>query len=412
MKNLILLTALFHAPAALACGQSTHIWVGIHAVDHLPEGELKELMSQEAVFPWLVNGAMFPDGGYSPLTQNGYGETAHWEPFQTAWMARVRTDFGPDFTDPAADGRIAFLMGLAAHGLADQIFDGIYLTRSLFYDGQERWDRYGNVDTSTDIAMTAAVGPMPIVDDVVPYDDLVSTFANYGQPVDRSTIELGQLSLRIAVQYVGNVGQSAEAEEYKAQYPWANGHLTDPTKPGNAGCMSEAVAAYWLTLWDRLHERYDPDATPVIYTWPRPEEANHPHAASDIESQIGAVFARAVDTDTLGEGRIVVTDEEGAEHPVTWRMYYGDNTNVLNLWPTTDWADDMDYTVTVQPGVTSFDGEALGEPASFGFTTKEQLTPEAGGVGCEEGGCSTPGGGAAIWLALLTLPARRRRPKA
>lgn len=403
MRTLIAVTLSFLATDALACGQTTHVWVGLHAVDHLPEGELKSLLSRPEMVPYLVNGSMFPDGGYSPIVRDGYGETAHWEPFQTAWMDWIRTTYGPDFTNPEADGRIAFLFGLAAHGMADQVYDGIYLTRSLAYDGQEAWDTWGDVDKATDIAMASEVGAFPILDleDVVPYDDLVRVFAAYGQPVEKNTLSNGQLSLRLAIQYVGAMGQSAEAETYKAQYPWATAHMTNPDIPGSPACISAAVAAYWETMWDRLHGDWSPDDRPIVYTWPHPDEADHPTSAADLESQIGAVLARATDLETLGPGAIVVTDEAGREHPVTWRLYYGDNTNVLNLWPTEDWADNTDYTVTLQPGATSFDGEVLAEPASFSFTTKP--TRE----GC--GGCATGSPQALGLAAALGLVAVRRR---
>jgi hypothetical protein len=37
---------LFLVANALACGQTTHIWTALHAVDHLPDGPLKTLLSE------------------------------------------------------------------------------------------------------------------------------------------------------------------------------------------------------------------------------------------------------------------------------------------------------------------------------------------------------------------------------
>ena len=69
---------------AHANGQTTHVWITLEAVGHLDDGPLKELLSKPEVFDALVNGAMFPDGGYA----NGdhYGELAHWEPLQQAYL--------------------------------------------------------------------------------------------------------------------------------------------------------------------------------------------------------------------------------------------------------------------------------------------------------------------------------------
>ncbi len=407
--GIVLATWALSGPA-WACGQSTHVWIGIHALDHLPEGELKDLLSKEEHFAELVNGAMFPDGGYSPIVRDAYGETAHWEPFQTTWMNWIRDTYGTDLEDPEAQARLVFLMGLAAHGMADQVYDGVYLTRSLFYDGEAAYSAGNSVDTATDVAIVSYVGALPIVEDVVPYDDLVHVFNLHGQPVERSKLEAGQASLRIAIQWVGAVGESPEAEDYKAQFPWASEHLLDTAIPGSPACISAPVAAYWQALWDRFHERYDFEARAVVHTFPEPTRANHPTSAADIESQIGAVLGRALTTASLESEGIEVTDQDGVPHEVTYRLYYGNGSNVLNLYPTGDWAEDAVYTVTLNPGLESFDGRVLEQPASFQFTTGAEplVGPEdvEDDVACE--GCAT-GTGSWGWLGLLGLAGLRRR---
>ena len=400
MRTLLITAALLASPAAIACGQSTHVWVGIEAVDHLPEGELKALLSREDLFAERVNGAMFPDGGYSPLTQDGYGETAHWEPFQTAYLNWIRDTYDPPYTGEAAP-HVAFLMGLAAHGMADQIYDGVYLARALLYDGP-----LDDVDRASDISLTARTGPMPVVDDVVPYDTLAQVFDAYGQPTSPRTMATGQASLRIAVTFTSNAGQDeAQAAEADEAYPWTSSNLIAPEVFCSPACIQPAVAAYWQSIWERLHDRFDFTAQPVFQTWPEHGATGQPREAASIESQISVALTRALDLDSLTPSRVVVTDAQGNEHPTAFRMYYGNGSNVLNVWPLEDWAPDTAYTLTLGPGITSFDGQTLTAPWSMSFdTTEVDLGSEPERLcGCDQRS------GLAAWWWLAIVAFRRRR---
>ena len=62
---------------ALGNGQTTHVWITRHGLEHLPDGELKQLLIDNE--RQLLNGTMFPDGGYAFSPQHPYAETAHWE---------------------------------------------------------------------------------------------------------------------------------------------------------------------------------------------------------------------------------------------------------------------------------------------------------------------------------------------
>ena len=401
MRNLLLLSALWLPADALACGQSTHIWIGLHAIEHLPPGQLKDLLSDPAMQTLEINGSMFPDGGYSPLTQDAYGEDAHWEPFQTAWMNWVMDTYPQPYSDEAL-GDIAFILGAAAHGMADQAYDGVFLTRSRIYDGPEPWASY-NSDHTTDVVFVSQVGPQPQVDDeTVPYDKLAHVFDLYGNPTEVRTMKLGQTSLQAAVQFVAaEAADPAVLADYLAQFPWSTEHLNDEDMPGSPACMGAVVAAYWQTLWDRLHGDFDKDKSAVIWSWPPDGSFQHERSAKSIESQISFVFARAVDQDTLTPDAITVTDEDGVDHPHEHGLYYGNRSNVVNLLPVGDWAEDTTYTVTVQPGVTSFDGVQIEEPYSFTFSTGEP--PKV----C---GCASDGrGGAGFLVALAATASLRRR---
>jgi len=76
---------------ARANGQTSHLWISDTALDQLPDGELRDFLTRDDLQLMLRNGSMFPDGGYA--VGDGYGEIAHWEPFQTAYLVWIRDSF-------------------------------------------------------------------------------------------------------------------------------------------------------------------------------------------------------------------------------------------------------------------------------------------------------------------------------
>ena len=115
------LILLLLSGTALANGQTTHLWITETARTHLPAGELADLLTGQSDV--LRVGTMFPDGGYA--IGHGYGEVAHWEPFQGLLRDWILDNFDdPTGTDAAP--YVAFYLGLASHGMADQVFDSMY----------------------------------------------------------------------------------------------------------------------------------------------------------------------------------------------------------------------------------------------------------------------------------------------
>lgn len=393
---------LWMAAAAWACGQSTHVWVLEHALaEHVPpSGALHDLVSRPELFDLLVNGAMFPDGGYSPLADHGYGETAHWEPFQTTYLAWI----AEQPAGLARDEHLALVLGMAAHGMADQVFDGVYLPRSQVYDA-DSWAERDDVDTVTDVAMAAAQGARVLPEDVVPYGELPAIFARHGVDVDEGTIRLGQSSLRLAIAFVGNAGSDPSvASTYTAQFPWANEHLVSTTVPGSPACIGEVVVRYWQTMLDRLDGSFDPDRDFVLATLPADGATGHPTDALDIESRLTVVFARALEEASV-EGEVVVRDGEGRVLPIEASMYYGQHSNVLNIWPLEDWPDGP-LQLALRPGITSFDGDTLAERLVYTFNAPVEEVVEEPGCGCRHGG------GGWAWLLLIAAARRTSPPSA
>lgn len=399
--------ALLWALAAHGNGQTTHLWISDHALSHLPAGELRDLLTRPDLRVMLDNGTMFPDGGYG--VGDGYGELAHWEPIQTPYLAWIRDTYAAPWTDEAA-AHIAFVMGLGSHGMADQVFDALYMARAKVYDDGSDWASL-SMDEATDVVYAARVGAWDPPADWVPHAPLVDLFRDEGgHAVSADTLDSGQTALRIAIAYVAAAASQPEyVTDYEAQFPWATAHLEDDI-PGAPLCEGAVIARYWQTLWARLHDR--PLADPVLATWPTDGGFGHVRWAGDIEATVSVALARGLDAGALGPDAFSLTRDDGTAVPFEVRLFYGHASHVVHLEPTEDLAPDADYTLAVLPGLQTFDGEVLGGSATVGFSTRP---PPAGGVSEEPGGCGCAAMGApsALWPAgLLVLGLARTRRRA
>ena len=419
---MLLVSLLLSFSSAQACGQSTHVWTSLHALEHLPDGPLHDLLSRDALRPMLVHGTMFPDGGYSPISRHPYGENAHWEPFHSRYLQWIEQNHDDPTTGEGAE-HLAFLMGMISHGIGDQVFDAAYLTRSQVYDADipGGWAQ-SNVDFASDVAMVARVGPQPLLDAWVPWSTMVTLFEEHGVPVDEATLRRGQESLRIAIATVGGLGSDPEsAAPHIDAYPWANAHLLDVDVPGSPACVGQVVANFWQIWWDRLHGGFNLEDRPLIATMPTEGAGHHPRDASHISSMISLVVSVGLEASSVSNDLVTLTGDDGDEIPVDVRLYYRQDSHVLNIQPQEDLAEDTIYTLRLLPGLEGIDGSVYTGEGSLRFSTGLPLggydpnkvpvpaDPDAADptvCGCAQGS-RLPYASAAL-LALISL--RRRSP--
>ena len=122
------------------------IWAHVHvtgwAIEALPEGDLREFFKDEELLNAAHFGAAFTDSGYWPqggelqTRGNAYSEHIHWEPFVEEFIHWVRANDPPPWTTQESKKRVAFLLGIASHGLQDEIFDSLFLHRAQEEDGE------------------------------------------------------------------------------------------------------------------------------------------------------------------------------------------------------------------------------------------------------------------------------------
>ena len=399
MAPFFMLAALLAAPPAHANGQTTHLWISETAIDHLETEALHTLLVTHR--DSMRMGTMFPDGGYA--IGHEYGEHAHWEPFQDRYRDWILSAFdGPD--DPDAGAHIAFYLGLASHGMADQVFDSMYMERSRIYDAEFGWaDASQSLDTSQDVvfadltqAQTAPPSDLPLI--------LPELFAEAGIDVDMQTLEDGQGWLTIAVDGVAGMSEvSTLVDAHMEAFPWGCSHLLDETVPGSPPFEARVVAAYWESLWADLNAQPRPLA--VIGSWPDQGAEGYPTGAEDVEARLSVVFNRSLTVDAVTPESFRVRAADAAV-PTLPDLFYGDDSHVVNVAPEAGWVADAVHEFTID-GLTATDGRRLDAPHVQTFNTGAAAD---GGVratadGCE---CSARRGPSGPWLVVLPLLLARR----
>jgi len=365
---LVIAAAVLVSRLALANGNYSHVWVATDALTYLPAGELRDLFQDEHLVNIVRNGAMYPDGGYA--MNDGYGEISHWEPFHLAYLDWIRTTYAAPWSDEALE-HVAFLFGMVAHGLTDQLYDGMYLERSEVFDqGGCDATPYGT-DGSTDACFAATQGPLEKPVAWVPADVLAPLYETQGHIVSAQTLKQGHNLVFFAIVHANVEGANPEIiADYMAKCPWACGHQNDPASPGSPVTNGPAIAAYWQGLWARLNgdEGFGQPLLDTYMTggtsWEVPRDASSP------DSWVSFAMPRGLEPSTVTPATVVVTrDADGSVHPVTVNVYYGESSHLVNVKPQEDWAEDSSYTVTVSPPIASWDGAVMEAPRSFTFST-------------------------------------------
>ena len=389
----------------MANGQTTHLWISQQAVEHVETRELASLLTAES--DQLALGTMFPDGGYA--IDHPYAETAHWEPFQDEFRAWILSTFdGVD--DPLAAPYIAFYLGLASHGMADQVFDAMYMERSRVYDADFGWsDPSASLDTSQDIVFAnltyAQEPPEPQLPEILP-----TLFGNVGVEVDMDTLLTGQEWLDVAVLGVAGMSEvSSLVDMHTDSFPWGCSHLLDENMPGAPPFEARMVARYWESLWGDLTD--NPRNLEVIGSWPPNGTVGHPQESENVEARLSVIFNRGLFADTVNSDHFGVTDSVTSVD-LNLDLFYRDHSHVVNVSPVEGWSDSDDHLLLIT-ALSGTDGRTMTSDFTLEFSTRPVApdSPSTGGSNAaKRSGCAHHEGGSwAWWMCLPALVLRRRR---
>lgn len=345
------------APRANGHGLHGHIHVTGWAIENLPPGELRSIFDDPDVFQAALSGAMFPDTGYAPgrdeRAAREYGEYAHWEPFIERFIQYLRSAYGPPYDTKEKKMLVAFLLGCAAHGLQDELFDSTFL-----YEIEQR-DGAGQelADPGTDGFLNLDGYFRMLPGDYLPIDDVLPMFGAdvLGVEVDGQLIADQVRTVRSA--YVNDTLGPRVAmgfgQRARAQIPWAAENYLDPGIAGSLGAEIVPTMRHMEALWERLHDRFDEENL-VVHSWPDPPRRLRSGRQGDVASWVTLVFGKGV-----AQGSATGTFLDGVGAPVPFQLRYtrwGGMSRLARFIPTTDLEAGAEYTVAVEAGARLVDG--------------------------------------------------------
>ena len=365
-KAWVLLCAVLGVWTSGAPASAHGIWGHIHvtgwAVENMPEGELRSIFDEREVFEAALFGAAFPDSGYWPqggeLSSIGreYAEHSHWEPFVEAYIQWMIANDPPPFDTLESRMRVAFLMGVAAHGLQDELFDSLYLYEIEIEDTSGQDD----ADPATDgfLAMDGLLRFQP--ETYLPMDILLELYADVDERITEGIIrECVNIMRTFYVRPGGYRVAEGQARARIDRLPWTRETYLDPNIPGTLRAEIWPTMHYMEAIWERLHGRWSDEAL-VIHTWPPSQGRLRDREPGTPRSWVTFVVGRGI---------------ENANATVTWRRedgsllqfarrgtrWGGDRgpSRLLRFQPLEALASGEWTLVTLEPGARLIDGASL-----------------------------------------------------
>ena len=142
-----------------------------------------------------------------------------------------------------------FAVGMALHGLQDEIFDTFFLEQVAHFDGASQ----DIVDPGLDAIMVVDGIAQAKPEIFLPTDELVDVLASsFGVEVDASVIEEGARRVKLAV--IDHFEPIAEnyAREHRPSLSWAEANYLEPEVLGSLTSEVEPTRGYAEAVWARL----------------------------------------------------------------------------------------------------------------------------------------------------------------
>jgi MYXO-CTERM domain-containing protein len=352
------------AATARANGITAHAHVSDLAVEELPAGALRDLLSDPEVRQALRSGSVFPDSGYA--ADDPYGELAHWEPFTDAYLRWIVAEHPPPWTELEDRRRVAFLLGAMSHGMSDQVFDSLFMHKTAQYDGSSD-DLDVACETFLVIEHDPRISPLSVFLPGAEVQQIFATELGHDTPVE--TFERGMNTVRMGLVAIPLLADS-QYDAYWEALPWSATHYYEGTsEPGSLQHIAMFVARYWQVVWERLHGT-DALERSLLGTWPEEGGTNFDVDHTRAEARAMLVFGHAIDSASFSADAVVLRHEDGTIVPSHARFQWNDVANAVLVIPDADLDFDTDYTAEVGTGVTTMDGRNLPAPVSVTFHTR------------------------------------------
>jgi hypothetical protein len=365
---LILMGLTFWPAYANAHGIWGHVHVTGWAIENLPEGELRDFFAEPEVFNAAVFGAAFTDSGYWPqigeLAEKSrvYSEHTHWEPFIEDYIKWMKTHDPPPWDSLESRKRVAFLMGCGSHGLQDEIFDSLF----LFQVEEQDQGNQDNADPASDgfLADQGLIRFFPT--SYIPYDLLLELYANLEQEITEDTIQTSVKTMT-TVYLNDGVGQTltaALAEEHSDDLPWMKAHFLDPSIPGSLRSEILPTGGYMQAIWDRLHDRFDPNDV-VVFRFPEAPYRLHSGDPNTVNSVVTLIYGAAVHQENVSVQW--THEEQPVAHDLSGTRWGGTYSRLQRLAPKESLAPGSHHRIEIDPGLELIDGRVSSETRWFSF---------------------------------------------
>lgn len=374
MNRQILLVCAAVGMLAAAPASAHGIWGHVHvtgwAIENLPPGELRDFFADPEVMNAALFGAAFTDSGYwpqgdGPLAQRAraYSEHTHWEPFIQSFVEWIAANDPPPWDTDESRLRVAFLMGCAAHGLQDEIFDSLF----LFQVGEQDGGGQSEADPATDgfLALDAHLRFVP--EPYIPMETLLELYEPLNEDIDARTIQSAvDAMVFLYVREGGWVTAEGLGNTYSDAIPWTRAHYLDPDIPGSLRAEIVPTGAYLEALWERLHGDFGPEDT-VVSTYPTEPRRLRSHEADTIDSVITYVFGAGVER--AGLTSTFVAEDGGAEiaHALEGTRWGNAYPRLVRFDPQEDLVPGGWYVVSLNAGAQLIDGQSVEAPMEFRF---------------------------------------------
>ncbi|HVE69405.1 MAG TPA: Ig-like domain-containing protein [Solirubrobacteraceae bacterium] len=405
---------------ASAAGVTTHAFMAEAAIPFVSDPGLHNLLSAHR--DEILSGAHYPDGGYGSSSFPGgdYGEVSHWERFVNAYVAHIRSrpDCGRlDDPNGACAPMIAHMLGAAAHGMGDEMWDWLFEPRMADY-GEAPHSSL----TRAGLPGFAELGNLPVLDqantsefsmDMIglvdhlrygsvpvyppPVDDLLAVYRSVGRDdITREGILAGHSIITGAL--TGE--RAAVATEYKrVKDTMPRSAATYLSDSGGVLDTAEGIAGYYQAAWRKLVDGSHP-APRVVAVHPERNEEGVPFRWLPVRSSPGpggggaetrliAVLSNALHNSPLDPDAFQLLDAHGRRVPVApgfprpGPYGNGEGTHSMMLYPGVDLEPCHRYTAVVTERVRDHAGAALREPVTWSFVTRppdgQAACPPAGG---------------------------------
>ncbi len=377
-----------------ACGVNSHMWISDTAMCRLSDqSQIRQWLNTQKLVDLVRLGSFFPDSGY--VANHAYGELTHWSPFINTYIESLKNKYQGVFDGTSAKEDIAFLFGVAAHGFEDELFDTIFLRRSLEIENTDQ----DLADPGVDYLLTSQGKTHIKPAFYFPMESVIEAIRATNTEVEQSNISLGMNRAYLATALVTAPMAAANlAQPYYDSMPWVASHFDDFAIPGSLNQEPYFVGQLFESIWLQLKGEWKAEQG---FIGSVPAEGQLLESAGLIADRtVSFIFSLGMYEPTIRE-HLKIEDEMGQEieYELAFNRWSNGNdySRVIQVLITTPLIAGRGYQFKFLPGIRWVNGSVLDVEKNFFFyarcemgATEERCMPrviEEGVKGGAQRGC-------------------------